>query len=136
MTTYVTRQIQLLVTENQNGTNQVINRGETPTKFEEVDELAEAEFKKYVIALPETDKDLLEGTTISLAKILYLETDTELTVKLETVGDTGFKVKPIVTEDASEKRGTLYLEGEFTKVYVTPTGTSGNANVIMGVVGA
>ncbi|TRO54902.1 hypothetical protein E2P64_08150 [Candidatus Bathyarchaeota archaeon] len=136
MTTYITRQMQLLVTENQNGTGQVINRGERQTKFEEIDELAEAEFKKYVLALPVTDKDLLEGTTISLAKILYLETDTELTVKLETTGDTGFKVKPLVSDEASEKRGVLYLEGEFTKVYVTPVGTEGEANIILGVVGA
>lgn len=136
MTTYVTRQIQLSVAENQNGTGQVINRGERPTKFDEEDSLAEAEFKKYVIALPETDKDLLEGTTITLAKILYLETDTEMTVKLGTTGDTGFKVKPLVSDDAAEKRGTLYLEGEFTHVYVTPTGITGNANVIMGVIGA
>ena len=136
MTTYITRQVQLDVSENQNGTGQVIKRGETPVKFEEVAELAEAEFKKYVIALPVTDKDLMEGTTIALAKILYLETDTELTVKLADVGDTGIKVKPLVTDDAATKRGTLYLEGEFTKVYVTPVGATGDANVIMGVVGA
>jgi len=136
MTTYVTRQVQLAVNENQNGTGQVIKRGQTPTKFDGVNELAEAEFKKYVIALPETDKDLLEGSTIALAKILYIETDTELVVKLETTGDTGITVKPLVSDDNEEKRGTLYLEGEFTKMYITPTGASGNANVIMGVVGA
>ena len=136
MSTYVTRQIQLTVAENQNGSNQIIKRGDTPTKFDAVAALEEVEFKKYVIALPETDKDLLAETTIGTAKILYIETDTELTVKLVTTGDTGFKVKPLVSDDAETKKGTLYLEGEFSHVYVTPTGSSGNANVTMGVVGA
>lgn len=136
MTTYVTRQIRFLASEDQNGENQIIKRGDRETKFEAIDALAEGEFKKYVLALPITDKDLLEGSTIAEGKILYIETDTEMVIKLGTVGDTGFTVKPIVAADTEERRGVLYLESAFTHVYVTPVGSSGNANVIVGVVGA
>lgn len=136
MTTYITRQVRFLVSEKQNGENQVIKRGDRETKFEAIDTLAEGEFKKWVLVLPITDKDLLGGSTIATGKILYIETDTEMVVKLGTVGDTGFTVKPIVAADTEKRRGILYLESAFAHVYVTPVGSSGNANVVVGVVGA
>ncbi len=137
MTTYITRQIQLAVSEQQNGQGQIFSRGNNiQTRFEAVAGLEEAEMKKYVIPIPTVDKDLLEGSTIASARILMIETDTEITVKLDAVGDTGFIVKPVVEDDSATKKGTLYLEGEFTHVYVSVAGASGSANVIMGVVGA
>ena len=136
MTTYVKRQIIVQVSESKNGENVVMKRGDRETKFDEVAALNEATFSKKVIPIPTVDKDLLEGEEIAVGKILYLETDTELTVKLAATSDTGFKVVPVVTADAATKRGTLYLEGTFTHVYVSIAGTSGNANVLIGVVGA
>jgi hypothetical protein len=134
--TYVKRQIIVQVSENQNGENAVIKRGDRETKFDEVAALNEASFSKLVIPIPTVDKDLLQGEEITTGKILYLETDTELTVKLALTSDTGFTVKPVVTADAATKRGVLYLEGTFTHVYVSVAGTTGNANVLFGVVGA
>lgn len=133
--TYVTRQIQLQVAESQNGENLIIRRGDRPIKFDADDNLAEAKFEKFVLTLPVTNKDLMEGASIAAARILILETDTELTLKLADVGDTGITVKPVSTTDASTKKGTLYLEGNFTKAYVTIAGT-GEATVLIGVVGA
>ena len=124
------------VAETMTGENELFRRGDRVTKFNALAALAEGEAKKYSIPIPTTDKDLIEGTTIAAGKILYIETDTEITVKLNDTADTGFKVKPLDDDEASNKPGVLYMETEFTHVYVTVAGTSGNANIFMGVVGA
>jgi len=136
MTTYVQRQAIIQVAEMRTGEKEIFRRGDRVTKFEELEALNECETKKYSVAIPETDKDLIEGTTITTGRILYIETDTEITVKLNNTTDTGFKVKPLVDSEGSNKPGTLYMESEFTHVYVTIAGASGNANIFMGVVGA
>jgi len=124
-----------MASEESSGKKVLINRGDSETKFDALDELAEVEFSKQAIALPASNVDLMQGSSMSLARILYIETDTELLVKLALTSDTGFKVKPVDSNDLT-KRGTLYLEGSFTHVYVTPTGTTGEANVLVGIVGA
>lgn len=134
MTTYVNRQVSVQVSENSNGENLIFRRGDRVTKFEEIAALNEACFSKFSLTLPVTNLDLLDGESIVAGKILYLETDKEMTVKLVDTSDTGFKVKPVVTTDAT-RRGTLYVEGEFSHVYVSISGT-GTANVLMGAVGA
>jgi len=136
MTTYVKRKISFQVTEDQGGQRIVLKRGDTDILFESEAALEEGGLHKFVIPIPATNQDLMAGLIITTGRILYIETDTEITVKLAATSDTGFKVKPVVTADAADKRGTLYLEGEFTHVYVTIAGTSGTANVIMGLVGA
>jgi len=132
MTTYVRRQINVSVAENQNQSDLIFSRGGSEVKYNADDALAEAEMLKYDIPIPATDKDLMEGSTISVGRILFIETDTEIVVKLDNTGDTGFTVKPV----NSSTRGVLYLEGNFTHVYVSVAGTSGNANVVAGIVGA
>jgi len=136
MSTYVTKQLRIAVAEDQGQQTLVFRRGDTETKFEAVADLNEAGLSKLVIPIPTTDKDLMEGQEITTGRLLYIETDTELLVKLADAADTGFIVKPLVTADASTKPGMLYLEGSFTKVLVTPAGVSGEANVIFGVAGA
>jgi len=136
MTTYVTKQLRIKVAEQQNGENLIFQRGDRETKFEAVAALDEAGLQRFVIPLPASDKDLMAGLEITTGRLLYIETDTELLIKLANVADTGFVVKPMIDESASEKPGMLYLEGEFSHVYVTPTGTTGDATVIFGVVGA
>ena len=130
---YISRNVKLVVSEDRNS-GYLIWRSGRDIKFEDLLALSEAKLTKQIISLPATDRDLLQGTSISVVKILYIETDTELLVKLESTGDTGFKVKPIDSSDLT-KKGTLYLEGDFSHVYVTPTGTTGDATVLMGVVG-
>jgi len=136
MTTYVTRQTRIVVSEDRGGTKLVFRRGDTETKFTELSELNEASFSKLVLPDTTTDKDLMEGQEISAARILYLETDKELLVKLADVGDTGITVKPVSTTLATENPGVLYLEGDFTHVYVTVVGATESANVKFGIVGA
>ena len=136
MTTYVRRQVFLKVSEDQNGQRSLIQRGDVQTRFDAVAELEEGGLSKFAISIPAVDVDLMEGSSIANARILLIETDTELTVKLDDVGDTGITVKPLVDSEATTKRGTLYLEGDFTHVYVSIAGSEGEANVIMGVVGA
>lgn len=133
--TYVRRQIKLVVSEDANSRKILINRGDSETRFDSLDVLAEVELAKKTISLPASNVDLMQGTTIQLARILYIETDTELLIKLDSLSDTGFKVKPIDTGD-SDGRGILYLEGSFTHAYVTPVGSTGEATVLVGVVGA
>lgn len=135
MTTYIERQVIFRVSENQNGEGKIISRGDRSTRFDALDDLIEGELLKYVISAPTTDKDLLSGSTIAAARILYIETDVEIRVKLDDTADTGFLVTPVDSDNADTKRGTLYLEGNFTHVYVSVGGTT-DANVIMGVVGA
>ena len=133
--TYVKRQIQLHVSESQNGENAIIKRGDRFAKFDSDVNLAEAKFEKFVLTLPVVDRDLMEGSSIAAARMLILETDTELTLKLADIGDTGITVMPISAVDATIKRGTIYLEGDFARVFVTIAGT-GEAVVLIGVVGA
>lgn len=137
MTTYVTRQVQLQVSERSNGEDLVMKRGDRSVKFEALAALNEARFEKFVLPVPTTDQDLMDGASITTGRILYIETDKEITVKLADTGDTGFTVKPVpATVSTSETRGTLYLEGSFTHVYVSVAGSSGSANVLVGIVGA
>jgi len=136
MTTYYTRQIRAQLSEDRSGQHVLLRRGQDETKFNEVTDLNESGLSKVVIPIPTTDKDLLDGHEITNGKVLYLETDTEILVKLDDTADTGVSVKPLVSDDASEKPGIMYLEGEFTHVYVSVAGTSGNATVIFGVIGA
>ena len=136
MTTYMVKQLRIQASEDQNGQNLIFRRGDRETKFSAVSSIDEAGLSKLTIPLPTTNKDLMEGQDITTGKVLYLETDTELLVRLDAVGDTGFLVKPIVEDDASTKPGMLYLEGEFTHVYVTPTGSTGDAKVIFVIAGA
>lgn len=135
MSTYIQKQIVFRVSDRQNIDSNIFKRGDRLTKFEAIADLNECEAKKYAVPIPTVDKDLIEGTTITLGKILYIETDQEITVKLNAVGDTGFKVTPIVDGD-DERPGQLYLETEFTHVYVSVAGASGEANIIMCVLGA
>lgn len=136
MTTYVTRQVQVQVAERSSGEGLIFKRGDRSAKFDALDTLNEARFEKYVLAIPTTDQDLMIGASITAGRILYIETDTEITVKLDDTTDTGFVVKPVPTTVTDDKRGVLYLEGNFTHVYATVAGASGSANILIGIVGA
>lgn len=136
MTIYMTRQVRLQAAQDASGQILVFRRGDRETKFNAVAALNEAGLSKLVIPIPTTDKDLMSNQEIAAGRVLYIETDTEILVKLALTGDTGITVKPISDADAEEKPGVLYLEGDFDHVYVTPAGASGNANIIFGIMGA
>ena len=136
MTTYIIKQLRIQASEDQSGQNLLFRRGDRETKFSAVAALDEAGLSKIVIPLPTTNKDLMEGQDITTGKMLYLETDTEMLVRLDDVGDTGFVVTPVVAAESDTKPGMLYLEGEFAHVYVTPTGSTGDAKIIFAIAGA
>lgn len=134
MTTYIQRQVQLQVSEEQGGRGQLIKRGDGMVRFDALAALKEAEFKRYDLTAPITNKDLLEGTAITAGKILYLETNGAITVRLGTTGDTAIPIAPLDSA-ISSKKAVFYYEGSFTHVYVSVAGTA-IVEVIMGVVGA
>ena len=136
MTTYVIKQLRIQVAQNQNGENLIFKRGDQETQFEAVAALEEGGLKKMVISIPTVDLDVMAMMQITAGRLLYIETDTELTVKLDDVADTGVLVTPVVTASASTKPAMLYMEGDFTHVYISIAGTSGSANVVVGIVGA
>jgi hypothetical protein len=133
---YVKRQIDLEASQSRNGQGVVLKRGGVQIRFDAVADLNEGGLQKVVVPLPVTDKDLMEGQEITTGRILYLETDTEMVVKLDDTEDTGVTIMPVVDDSADSKPGTLYLEGSFSHVYVTPVGTTGSATVIVGILGA
>lgn len=133
---YVKRQIDLEASQSRNGQGTVLKRGGVQIRFDAVTDLNEGGLQKLVIPLPALDKDLMEGQEITTGRILYMETDTELVVKLDDTGDTGIIVMPVVEDSADSKPGTLYLDGSFSHVYVTPVGATGNATIVVGILGA
>ena len=134
MTTYITRQIFYKVSEQANGENLLIQRGDRSVKFDAVSALSEARSQRLTLTLPIVDQSIMSGSGIAVGKILMLETDTELTVKFDDTGNTGITVKPLVTADGSTKPGTFYIEGSFTNVFLNITGT-GTASVFAAIVG-
>ena len=134
MSTYVNRLVQLRVSEFSNGEGILINRGDRPVRFKEESFLSEVRMDRHVLTAPITDQDVMSGSGIAAGRILILETDTAITVKLESSTDTGIVVKPLVADTGVTRPGVFYLEGEFTKVLISIAGTD-TAVVRVGIVG-
>ena len=137
MTIYLKRQISMEVTQASSGRNPLFRRGDLPKKLSGLSTLEEGGLQKVAIAIPTSDVDLMiDG--VAEGKVLYIETDTEITVKLDTTSDTGFLVAPVdsANADLSLVPGTLYLETSFSHVYISVAGTSGTANVVIGILGS
>lgn len=137
MTVYLKRQLHVEASQNANGRNSIFLRGDLPTRFSGVASLEEGGIQKVALSIPTTDQDLLiDG--IAAGKVLYVETDTEITVKLDDTSDTGFLVSPVDSSSSGldDSPGILYLETTFTHVYVSVAGSSGTANVIVAMLGA
>lgn len=138
MSVYVKRRIYIEASQKKSGTDLILRRGEKDVSFDAIDELSECGLRKIAIPIPTTDLDLLDGEQISLGKILYIETDTEVSIRFISISDTPISIKPIIAEESglSYKPGALYMEGEFEHVYVSVSGASGTANLIVGIVGS
>ena len=137
MTLYLKRQIFIEASQQANGRDLVLSRGSLMKRLSGLDEMEEGGARKVALSIPSVDVDLM-ASGIALGKILYIETDTEITLKLSTTSDTGITVTPVDPDnnDLTEVPGTLYLEGEFTHVYVSVAGASGTANLVVGILGA
>lgn len=137
MTVFLKRQIAIEVTQTSSGRNPLFRRGDLPKKLSGLPSLEEGGLQKVAIPIPTVDLDLMiDG--IANGKVLYIETDTEITVKLDTTLDTGIVVAPLDSNNAdlSIVPGTLYLETTFSHVYISVAGVSGVANVVIGILGA
>jgi hypothetical protein len=136
VTTYYTRQIQIEAYQKQGGRSPLFKRGDAITKFNALDELAEGGIRKLAIPIPSVDLDLMQDG-VAIGKALYIETDTEITVKLNNTSDTGVTVSPIVStrNDLSDAPGVFYIEGSFTHVYITVSGDPGEANIVVVMLG-
>jgi hypothetical protein len=137
MTIFLKRQISVEVSQTSSGRNPLFRRGDLPKRLSGLTSLEEGGLQKVAIPVPTVDLDLMIDGIVE-GKVLYIETDTEITVKLETTSDTGFLVSPVDSENASLSLvpGTLYLETSFSHVYVSVSGTSGTANIVIGILGA
>lgn len=137
MTVFLKRQIAIEVTQASSGRNPLFRRGDLPKKLSGLSSLEEGGLQKVAIPIPTVDLDLMiDG--IAEGKVLYIETDAEITVKLDTTLDTGVVVAPLDSNNAdlSLVPGTLYLETTFSHVYISVAGASGVANVVIGILGA
>lgn len=138
MPVYIKRRITLQASQKKSGGDMIFQRGDRDVSFDALDDLAECGLRKLAIPVPTTDLDLMDGEQVAAGKILFIETDTDITVKLNSAGATPIDVKPVIAADSAltSKPGVLYLEGVFDHVYLSVAGTSGSANVMVAIIGA
>jgi len=138
MSIYMKRRLYLEASQKKSGGDLIFKRGEKDIMFDALDELSECGLRKIALDIPTVDLDLMDGEQITTGRIVYIETDTDISVKFVTTGDTPIDVKPIVaaSSDLAEKPGVFYLEGEFSHVYISVAGVSGTANLMVGILGA
>jgi len=136
MTVFLKRNLVIEASQQQNGRDPILVRGGADKRISGVSTLDEGGLKKIALPIPSVDVDLMMDSVAS-GRVLYLETDTEITVKLDSASDTGFTVKPLddTKSGLGNIPGTIYLETAFTHVYVTVAGTSGEANIVIGILG-
>jgi len=132
MSLYITRQIRLLVSESQQGTNPIVSRGGDEEKVSAQTALAEATGSLIVVAPASTDVPLPMGSGIATGRLFYLEADQDITIKF---GGTEAERAMSVKVPQSGKLARMFLDIEFTSVYVTNSGTSA-ANVVYAVIGS
>jgi len=132
MSLYTSRQFRLKSSVLQSLDNPVIDRGASEQKISGVAELAEATGSQIVVAAAATDEQLPMGSGIVTGRAFYMEADQDVTIKFGgTEADRALSVKvPSTTYPA-----ILYLDIEFTSVYITNAGTD-DANVFYAVIGA
>lgn len=132
MSLYITRQLRLLVSESQQGTNPIVSRGGDEEKVSAQAALAEATSSLIVVAAAATDLQLPLGFGIVTGRLFYLETDQDITVKF---GGTTVDRALLVKVPQSGKIARMFLDISFTSVYVTNGGTVA-ANVVYAVIGS
>jgi len=134
--TVVKRRIVLdVIDEDESGDGVLVKRGGAIETLDSLTGFEEAKAEKQVLAFDESDRDLMSGTSITTGRVLLLESFATIRVKLDDTTDTGIVVKPPDSDDDTIP-GKLYLEGEFTHIYVTPIGASDDVIVVVSVVGA
>jgi hypothetical protein len=113
----VKHQIKVLASVDENERLIGLNRQEDVTTTVVRDDLTQAHNETRAVAPNVTDQALAFGA-VATAKILYMETDQELTMKING-GSEVFKLTP--TTGAKAK---LFWEGEFTAITVSNASTT------------
>lgn len=134
MSLYIRRQFNILVAEAQNMNNPLVSRGSSEERIDAIATQDECTSAKLVIAGEASDQELPLGPGVTTGKFFFIETDQDITIKFNDIGNTAYSVKvPAVT--TTTVKGRLAGDFEFTAVYVSVPGTT-DANIIYGVIGA
>lgn len=131
MPLYLQRQIRVIVSAVQNMVNPLLDRGQAGIeRISDVAELAEASGNRVLVPASSSDYQLALPASIGLARLVYVESDQDITVKLGGIeADRAIAMKTPDTDSPA----ILYVDAEVDSIYVT-TGTL-DTNVYYGVVG-
>ena len=133
MTLYVRRQFKFDVSKIQSMTDPLVSRGAKEEKISGQTALAEGIGSEVVIPAPSVDLQLPLGSGVTTARALYLESNQDITIKVGgTEADRALALK--LPDDAGAK-AIVYLDAEFTSLYVTLGGTT-DAEVFYSVLGS
>lgn len=133
MSLYIRRRLKVVASTNQNLSAPLISRGEglADERIEAETALAEGTGSQIVVAAGAVDESLPMGSGVVTGRMLLLESDQDIGVKLSGTGNTAITLKVPV----SGVPARFVADVEFTSVHVSVPGTS-NANVFYGVIGA
>lgn len=124
----VRHQIQLIASTDANERRIGFSRLEDTTTQTIRDDMTEGHAESRTIDKSTTDEVLAFGS-VTTAKLLYLESDRALTIKINSGSET-FKIAP-----TTGKLAKLFWEGEFTGVKVTNADTVNAAEITYLVAG-
>jgi hypothetical protein len=133
MTLYIHRQFKLEVSKIQNMTNPLVSRGASETRISGQAELAEGIGSEVVVPAPSTDLLLPLGSGITTGRALYFESNLDMSIKIG--GNEADREIVLKLPDASGAKAIVYLDAEFTSLYVTLAGTT-DAEIFYAVLGS
>lgn len=116
---YLQRRIQLRASDDQGFSNKLLDVGGSLERISELDDFSEVFSGSIKLTGPVTNTEIPLSPGLSSARILYIKTNKEISVKLDDTANSSIIVKPPQTGiDA-----TFYLEGDFSAIYFSYTGS-------------
>jgi len=132
MSIYIRRKWKTVVSTNQNLSAPLISRGEdvAEERIEAEAALAEVISSEIVVLAAATDEVLPMGYGITTGRMLIIESDVDITFKLNGTGESAQSLK-VPTSGGTAR---LVADLEFTSIHVSVPGAV-NANIFYGVIG-
>lgn len=132
MSLYIRRRLKVVASTNQNLGTPLISRGESQTeeRIEAQTDLAEGTGSQIVVAAAAVDEELPMGSGIVTGRMLIIESDQDIELKLSGIGNTALPVKVPVAGVLAR----LVADVEFTSIHVSVPGAT-DANIFYGVIG-
>lgn len=116
---YLQRRIQLRASDDQGFNNKLLDVGSSLERISELDDFSEVFSGSIKLTGPVTDTEIPLSPGLSSGRILYIKSNKEIVIKLDATTDSPITVKPPQTGvDA-----TFYLEGDFSAIYFSYTGS-------------